>query len=173
MKVPPHILKAPPTHLDENMIKVFNQIGFGCLPIWTDKGCAIFVHVDKRSIKDCRYAVHSVALELNEVDGCPLICIDIKVYDDPQNPLHMDCFLNIQDKQQNFSIEALCEQEWLVFHWYDEDLHYVRSSAVSWGSDNRNVVKDIIKQSYEIINLIGGGDFDAAKRKFIAGNPLD
>jgi len=173
MKVPPHILKAPPTHLDENMIGVFNQIGFGCLPIWTDRGCSILVHVDRRTIKESRYAVHSIVLELHEIGGCPLIRIDIKVYDNTQNPLHMDCFLNIQDKRQNFSIEALCEQEWLVFHWYDEDLHYVRSSAVSWSLDNRNAAKKIIEQSHQIISLTSGGDFDAAKRRFIADNPLD
>jgi len=172
MKVPSHILKAPPTHLDENMIKVFNQIGFGCIPIWTDKGCSVFVHVDKRTIKESRYAVHSIVMELNEIDGCPMIRIDIKIYDDPLNPLHMDCFLNILDKQQNYSLEALCEQERLVFHWYDEDLCYVRSSAVSWSSDNRNAAKKIVEQAYQIINLTGG-DFDAAKRKFIAENPLD
>ena len=173
MKLPSHILKAPPEYLDENMIQAFRQIGFGCLPLWTSHGCAIFVHVDSRTIKACRYAVHSVKLELHEVDGCPLIRLDVKVYDRPDEPLHMDCFLNIQDEKHQLSaIEVLTEQEWFIFYWYDENLKYVRSSGIHWTAEQRETAKIIIEKAREIVARTGGGDFDTAKKKFMERNPL-
>lgn len=69
MKLPPHILKAPLTYLDDNMVTAFRRQGFGYLPLWTSQGCALFVHIDTRTIKACRYAVHDAKLELHEVDG--------------------------------------------------------------------------------------------------------
>jgi hypothetical protein len=170
MKLPPHILKAPPEYLDENMIHAFRQLGFGCLPVWTSQGCALFVHVDSRTIRDCRYAVHSVKLELHEVDGCPLIRLDVTIYDRPDDPLRMDCFLNIKDEHQLPAIEALAEQEWLVFHWYDENLKYVRSSGIPWRPEQRQAARKIIEDARAIVNRTGGGDFNQAKEKFIQEN---
>jgi hypothetical protein len=173
MKLPSHILKAPPEYLDENMIQAFRQIGFGCLPLWTNHGCALFVHMDSRTIKDCRYAVHNVKLELHELDGCPLIRFDIKIYDRIDDPLHMDCFLNIQDNDHALSaILALAEQKMLVFHWYDESLKYVRSNAIPWHQENREMAKKIIDAARDIVVRTGGGDFNAAKAKFMAISPL-
>lgn len=174
MKIPSHILKAPPTYLDENMIAAFQQLGYGCLPLWTSNGCALFVHVDSRTIKDCRYAVHKVNLELHEVDGCPLIRLDVKVFDRPGDPLHMDCFLNIsrEDNSHLPAIEALAEQEWLVFHWYDENLKYVRSSGVQWHQEQREAAKKIVNEAKTIITRTGGGNFDQAKEKFMNENPI-
>jgi hypothetical protein len=173
-KIPGHILQAPPEYLDENMVKAFKQIGYGVLPLWTSHGCALFVHIDTRTIKDCRNAVHSVKLEMHEVDGCPLIRLDIKVYDRLDSPLHMDCFLstNRNDKDHLPAIEALTEQEWFIFHWYDEKLKYVRSSGIRWYEENRAAAREIIQTAREIAARTGGGDFDKAKAKFMAENPL-
>jgi hypothetical protein len=173
-KLPSHILAAPPSYLDENMIAAFKQTGFGCLPVWTSHGCALFVYIDRRTIQACRYAVHSVRLELHEVDGCPLIRLDVKVYDRPGDPLRMDCFLNInrEDKSHLPAIEALTEQEWMVFHWYDENLEYVRSSGIKWGEEQRRAAKEIITKAQEITKRTGGGNFDRAKAKFMRENPL-
>ena len=174
MKLPDHILQAPPSYLDVNMVIAFKKMGYGCLPTWTHTGCALFTHVDSRTIKGCRNAVHSIRLELHEVDGCPLIRLDVKVYDRPGDPLHMDCFLNINraDQDHEPAIEALTEQEWMVFHWYDESLKYVRSSGVPWGVEQREAAKVIIEQARAIVARTGGGDFDRAKAKFTAANPI-
>lgn len=173
-KLPPRILAAPPSYLDENMIAAFKQIGFGCLPTWTSQGCALFVHIDRRTIQACRYAVHSVKLELREVDGCPLIRLDVKVYDRPGDPLRMDCFLNItrEDGGHLPAIEALAEQEWMVFRWYDENLQYVRSSGIRWGEEQRKAAKEIIRKAKEIVGRTDGGNFDRAKEKFMRENPI-
>lgn len=172
--LPKHILKAPPSYLDENMIQAFKQIGYGALPVWTSHGCALFVHIDGRTIKECQYAMHSVKLELHEVDGCPLIRLDVKVYDRLGDPLHMDCYLNIQDTDHALAaIYALPEQEWFVFHWYDEQLTYVRSSGIRWQQENRDAARQIIDQAREIVNRTGGGDFDAAKARYMRENPLE
>lgn len=174
MKIPPNILHAPLTYLDENMIKAFKLSGFGCFPLWTNHGCALFVHIDKKSIKDCKNAVHSVRLELHEIDDCPLIRLAVKVYDRPGDPLHMDCFLNITrtDHDHIPMFEALTRQEWLIFHWYDEKLQYVRSSGIHWEPEQWEAVKEIAEKAAEVITRTGGGDFDKAKVKFMATHPV-
>ena len=173
MKIPSHILKAPPTYLDDNMIMAFRQMGFGCLPVWTSHGCALFVHIDTKTIKACRHAVHDVKLELHEVDDCPLIRLNVVVYDRLDDPLRMDCFLNVQDADHQLpAIEALVEQEWMVFHWYGENLKYQRSSGIRWHQENRVAARQIIERAREIVAHTGGGDFDRAKKKFMEANPL-
>lgn len=172
MRIPKRILQAPPEHLDENMIRAFKQVGFSCLPTWTNHGCALFVHVDKKTIRDCQSALHSVHLELHEIDACPLLRLDIKVYDRPHDPLHMDCFLNIQDKHGVYAIEALREQNWMVFHWYDAKLKYIRSSEIHWPEEQRKEASKMVETARQIVSRTGGGDFDRAKKRFIAENPL-
>lgn len=173
-KLPSHILKASLSYLDENMITAFRQVGFGCLPVWTNHGCALFIRIDRRTINACRNAVHSVKLELHEVDGCPLIRLDVKVYDRLDDPLHMDCFLSIvrEDKSHLPAINALAEQDWMVFHWYDENLQYVRSSGIRWRKEQRETAKEIIMKAQEIVERTGSKDFDRAKAKFTRENPL-
>jgi hypothetical protein len=173
-KIPSHILQASPKILDPNMISAFKLLGYNCIPTWTNVGCALFVHVDSRTIRECRNAVHSVKLELIEVDRCPLIRLDVRVYDRPVNPLHMDCFLNINrhDKKHLPAIEALTWQEWMVFHWYNERLEYVRSSGIHWGEEQWEAAKNIIEEAKAIVTRTGGGDFDLAKAKFMAANPI-
>ncbi len=171
-KIPPEILIAPPDYLPPEIIEAFNQIGYGVIPIWTNMGCSLFIHIDSKTIKACKNAVHSVRLELYEIEKFPLIRLDIKIYDRLDDPLHMDCFLNITDKHQIPEIEALTEQEYLVFHWYNEDLKYVRSSAIKWPRQQREEAKEIINKAKEIIAKYGPGDFNKAKAKFIKDNPI-
>jgi hypothetical protein len=86
----------------------------------------------------------------------------------------MDCFLNINrtDDDHLPVIEALTEQEYMVFHWYDEKLKYVRSSRIHWEEEQREATKKIITAARDIVSRTGGGDFDNAKIKFMANNPL-
>ena len=172
-RLPKEILEAPPEYLHDEMIKAFGVIGYGSIPLWTNHGCAMFVHVDRKTIKDCKHAVHDIKLELHEIDSCPLIRFDIKVYDRVDDPLRMDAFLNIQDEGQLAAAEALGEQEWIVFHWYDENLIYVRSSGVRWSKDNQDTAFVIVRNAKRLVEENGGGDFDRAKAKFIRDNPLD
>ena len=173
-RIPKNILKAPPTYLDENMIAYFKLAGYSGVPVWTNMGCAFFVYMDARTIHRCRYAVHSVKLELHVVDGCPLIWLDVKVYDRKDDPLHFDGFLNITREDQDHlpAIEALTEQEIMAFHWYDEQLQYVRSTALRWHSEQRESAKEIIKLARAVVAETGGGDFDQAKAKYIRENPF-
>lgn len=174
MQIPSHILKAPIDYLPDEMVDVFRRTGYGAIPNWTSHGCALFVHMDSKTIKNCRHAVHNVNLELYEVDGCPLIRIFVKIYDRLDSPLALEGFLNItrEDEHDLPAILALTEQEWFVLHWYDENLKYVRSTGVPWGPEQRSAAKEIVEKARAIMVRTGGGNFDRAKEKFIKENPL-
>ncbi len=59
-------------------------------------------------------------------------------------------------------MEALREQKWIVFHWYDEKLKYVRSSAIHWSEEQRVETTRMVEAVRQIINRTGGGNFDSA-----------
>jgi hypothetical protein len=153
--------------------KSFEMLGYGGRPLWTNTGCAFFCYMDKKTCRQVKGAVHNVKLEYHNIDGCPLIRFDVKVYDQIVDPLHFDAFLNISNPDHIPGIEALTEQEWLVFHWYGPDFKYSGSTAIHWPEDQRQMAKLIIDQAKEIISRTGGGDFDRAKAAFMARNPLE
>lgn len=158
--------------MPEQMKEIFRKIGYGYLPEWTDRGCTMFVRHNRSTIETTRGAVYYIRLELYEVAGCPLIRLLTTIFDRPDDPLVMECFLNIQSEHQQPIIYALTEQETITFHWYDEEFKYVRSNIVKWSAKNREDAKEIIKMAQEIIERTGGGDFDTAKEIFVASTPL-
>lgn len=176
MKIPRGILQAPMDELmSGDLLQFFKLHGYGGHPLWTNTGVAFFVYIDKRTIRECKGAIHDVKLELHEIDGCPLIRFDIKIYDRIGDPLHFDAFLNINRPDQNHTplLEALMVQEWMIFHWYEPNFKYSNSTGIHWPETQRQAAKQIIEQAKEITVRTGGGNFDSAKTQYMALNPLD
>lgn len=169
---PEEIIVDSIENMPEQMKEAFRKIGYGYIPEWTDRGCTMFVRSDRQTIEATRNVPYSIKIELYEVAQCPLIRVLTTVYDRPEDPLIMECFLNIQDEHQQPIIHALTEQETVTFHWYDEQFRYVRSNIVKWSAKNREEVRQMIEMAQKIIDRTGGGDFDAAKKIFIASTPL-
>lgn len=173
MEIPRHLLQGSMDDLMSGDLKLFFKLnGYGGQPVWTNTGCAFFCYMDKRTCNSVKGAVHDVKLELHEIDGCPIIRFDVKVYDRLVDPLHFDAFINIQNPDHLPVIEALTEQDWLIFHWYGPDFKYVRSTGIRWPAEQKEVAKAIIKQARNIITRTGGGDFNQAKAKYMKENPL-
>jgi hypothetical protein len=173
MKIPRELLEAPMDELlGDDLLGAFKKLGYTGIPIWTNTGCAFFCYMDKKTCRQVKSAVHNVKLEYHEIDGCPLLRFDIKIYDQPVQPLHFDVFPNVQNEHHLLAIEALTVQEWLIFHWYGPDFKYTGSTGVHWREEQRVATAAMINQAKELVARTGGGNFDKAKAKFMAENPI-
>lgn len=171
-KIPSEILIVLPDYLPLQMVEAFQIIGYGAIPQWTNTGCSLFVYMDTETINACRRAEYLLKLELLDVDGFPLIRLDITIYDRPDDPLRMDCFFNITSEYDMPMLEALSEQQWVVFHWYNEDLKYICSTAVRWPEKQRKEAKLILEKAREMISRKPSISFMEAKTKYMMANPL-
>lgn len=173
MKIPKEIIQTSMNELmSEDLKKVFKKIGYGGIPVWTDMGCTFFCYMDNKTCREVKGKIHNVKMEYHEIAGCPLIRFDIVVYDDIINPLHFDSFLNISNEDHECMLDALKEQERIIFHWYDKDFKYRGSTAVKWKEENRMITGEIIEKGRECVEKKGIKDFDKAKDKFMRKNPL-
>lgn len=189
MKIPKEILQAPMDDLmSGDLRKTFKKIGYGGIPEWTNTGCTFFCWMDNKTCRDVKGKVHNVKMEYYEIDGYPLIRFDVVVYDNIDNPLEFDSFLNVGNEDHGYMLGALMEQEWIVFHWYGENFKYRGSTGVRWKKENREWVKEIWEKGRECIRVGGVGGvnsensmnsekdfnrmFDRAKKKFMRENPI-
>jgi len=173
MKIPRELLHAPMDEiLGDDLLGAFKILGYTGIPVWTNTGCAFFCYMDKKTCRQVKSAVHSVKLEYHEIDGCPLIRFDVRVYDQPIDPLHFDAFSNVQDEHHLAALEALAEQEWLIFHWYRPDFKYTGSTGIHWTPEQRFAAAAILQQARDLVCLTDGGNFDRAKARYITENPL-
>jgi len=159
-KLPPNLLRTPDAYLDGQVKKIFQQSGFGGVPLWTESGCTIFVHTQADIIETTKGADLSVELDFEEVDGIPLIWLELEIAVADNDRHHVSIFLNILDDQAVSCLQALPYQRWIVIHWYDENREYTGSSAVEWSPDNQEKVRRVTQQAREVIERTGGGDFE-------------
>jgi hypothetical protein len=159
-KLPPNLLRTPDVYVDEQVKKIFQQSGFGGIPLWTESGCTIFVHTRADIIETTLGADLAVQLEFEEVDGVPLIWLELEIVIADTDHHRVSIFLNILDDQAVSCLRALPYQRWIVIHWYDEKREYTGSSAVEWSPDNQEKVRKVTQQAQEAIERTGGGDFE-------------
>jgi|GEM_PF-1359075 len=172
-KLPHNLLRPPSAYIDGQIKKVFAKSGFGGVPLWTESGCTIFVNTQAITIEASREGGLAVDLQFEEVDGVPLIWLELAIDNAQSGEQHNVCvFLNILDDQSILCLQALPYQRWIVIHWYDENREYAGSSAVEWLPDNQKKVKTVSEQAREVIERTGGGDFEEAINRVRETRPL-
>lgn len=171
-KLPQNLLRPPDAYVNEQMKKVFAQTGFGGIPLWTESGCTIFVHTLTSIIEASRGGSTTIELQFEEVDGVPLIWLDLQMVDQRGEQQSVNVFLNILDDQSVTCLQALPYQRWIVIHWYDEQREHAGSSAVEWNSESQKKVRMVTGQAREVIERTGGGDFEEAINRVKGHQPL-
>lgn len=152
--------------------EVFKKIGYGGIPEWTNMRCAFFCYMDDKTCRDVEGKIHNIKMEYYDIDGCPLIRFDIVVYDRLDQPLHFDAFLNVINEDHECVLEALTEQDRIIFHWYGEDFKYKGSTSVKWKEENRIIASEIIEKGKECVRVNSVKDFNRVKEKFMRENTL-
>ena len=153
-----------PNALPKELADFLRDRPFACITQATDQGTVLVVKVPNREIQSARGRVPiHVAHELFNHPAAPVIRITVRIYDQPQNPLALETFINVEDSQQRSDYAALSNQETLDMLFYDEVLRHRLTKRVN------NVAKEDITQVLEQADRLFESipkerfDFDRAK----------
>ncbi|MCL5959442.1 MAG: hypothetical protein M1358_09025 [Chloroflexi bacterium] len=130
----------------------------------TDHGTAFVVKAPIQEIHSIRGRVPiHFRHELYEHPAAPVIRTVVRVYDQPDNPLALETFTNIEDQQQHCEFAALATQESVLMLFYDEALQHRLTKHVSYGQNQ--MIPVILCQAEQHLAEIPKErfDFDRAK----------
>lgn len=87
----------------------------------------------------------------------------VRIYDQPQHPLALETFINVEDPQQRADYEGLSKQDTIYMLFYDETLSHRLVKQVA------NIAKDemklVLNQADTLLAAIPKERFDFDKAK--------
>jgi len=88
----------------------------------------------------------------------------VRIYDQPQSPLALETFINVEDKEQRADYAGLAKQKTLHMLFYDEALNHRLTKGVHNGA--RGEITYILGQADKLLPTIPKDrfDFDRAKQ---------
>jgi hypothetical protein len=102
-----------------------------CLFWGTDQGTALVAKLPAREIRSVRGRVPiRLRHELYQHPAAPVIRTVLTIYDQPQHPLALETFVNVEEPDQRADFARLAEQERLILLFYDEHLAHRLTKVV-------------------------------------------
>lgn len=133
-------LEREPNALPKQLAEFLKGREYACVTETTDQGTVLVIKAPARDIQSARGRVPiRVVHELFNHPSAPVIRMTVRIYDQPQHPLALETFINIEDPQQRADYEGLATQDTIYMLFYDENLSRRLSKQVN------NVAKDEIK----------------------------
>jgi hypothetical protein len=130
-----------PNALPKELADFLKERPFACITQATDQGTVLVVKAPNREIQRIRGRVPiRVVHELFSHPAAPVIRMTVRIYDQPQHPLALETFFNVEDPQQRADYESLAKQNTIYLLFYDETLRHRLSKGVN------NIAKDEINQ---------------------------
>ena len=162
-----------PAELPPDLADFLRGHEYGCLTHPTDKGTAFVIKAPEREIRSVRGRVPiSVRHELYDHPLAPVIRMVMTIYDQPQSPLALEMYINVEDPQQRGEFAALATQQYLYLLFYDEQLRHRLNKQVpnAVGGDVARVVEAADKLHAAIPT--DRFDFDRAKQEVMRATSL-
>lgn len=153
-----------PNELPPELADFLKDRSFACVTQATNLGTFFIVKMTSQEIQSARGRVPvRVQHELYDCPTAPVIRSIITIWDQPRNPLALETFINVQDRQQRADFAALASQKDLYLLFYDEGLNHALSKRVRNGP--REVIARILNQADQLLAAIPKErfDFDRAK----------
>jgi len=153
-----------PSPLPEQLADFLKNRAFACLMHGTDKGTVFVVKVPSRDIKSARGRVPiHLRHELYQHPSAPVVRTVIRIYDQPDLPLALETFTNVQDEAQRAEFAALAVQKSVLLLFYDEGLKHRLTKQVD--SAPNDAIPEIVRQADELLARIPPGQFDFDRAK--------
>jgi len=157
-----------PSPLPPDLADFLRDRPFACVMQASDKGTVFIIKTPDQEIETVRGRV-PIALrhQLYAHPAAPVIQTVITIYDQPEHPLALETFTNIEDEQQKADFAALAGQKELYLLFYDELLEHRLSKQVH--SSQNEIVSEILMRAEEILAAIPKDkfNFDQAKADII------
>ena len=154
-----------PSPLPPELAEYLKDKPFACLTHGTDQGAVLVVTVPSEEIQSVRGRVPiHLRYELYEHPAAPVIRMVVRIYDQPERPLALETFINVEDPQQRSDFEALSSQDRLLMLFYDETLAHRLTKTVA--HVQAEMVPEILGQADSLLARTPRQrfDFDLAKR---------
>lgn len=137
---------------------------FACLLHGTDNGTVFIVKMPAHEINSVRGRVPiHLRHELYEHPTAPVIRTVLTIHDQPDRPLAIETFTNIEDEQQRSDFASLATQRDFLILFYDEALRHRLIKRVDYSPDE--VTQQILPRAEEVLARIPKEKFDFEKAK--------
>lgn len=137
---------------------------YACVTQATDKGTAFVVKAPAYDIQSIRGRVPiSLSHELYAHPSAPVVRIVLTIYDQPDRPLALEPFINVEDSQQARDFAALAKQEEAYLLFYDEQLRHRLTKGIPLRG--AEIIADILTEANSLLPSIPKEQFDFDKAK--------
>ena len=162
-----------PSPLPPELVDFLKDRPFACLTHGTDQGTVLLVKAPAEEIRSLggRVPIH-LRYELYDDPAAPVIRMVVRIHDQPDRPLALETFINVEDPQQRDDLAALANQDRLLMLFYDEGLAHRLTKTVP--HTQNALVTQILDQANSLLAGIPRErfDFDAAKRRVMETTSL-
>src|SRR5450830_1372159 len=126
-----HSEPLSPSTLPPELVDFLKDRPFACLTHGTDQGTALVVKTPAHEIRSLggRVPIH-LRYELYDDPAAPVIRMVVRIHDQPDRPLALETFINVEDPQQRDDLAALANQDRLLMLFYDEGLAHRLTKTV-------------------------------------------
>jgi hypothetical protein len=153
-----------PSPLPEDLAEFLRDVDIACLMQETDQGTAFVLKLPTQDIESARGRV-AIRLrhELYAHPAAPVIRTLLTLYDQPERPLALETFTNIEDEDQRSNFAALAHQEALLLLFYDEQLAHRLTKVVPQSNPEQSVV--VLAYAEQLLPTIPKEEFDFDRAK--------
>jgi hypothetical protein len=170
---PDHAGPVHSTVLPPELAAFLKGHDYACVPQATDIGTAFVMKVPGADIQSVRGVVPvHLRQELYAHPAAPVIRLVFTIYDQPEQPLALETFINITDEEQRTNYAALTTQEALPLLFFDEALTHRLTKVVPF--HNQQDSATLLHTADRLLLLIPERerDFDAAKAAVMQATQL-
>jgi hypothetical protein len=153
-----------PNQLPPELAAFLSEQQYAALLHATDLGTALIVKAPGPEIASVRGQVPiGFHHELYAHPASPVIRMITRIYDQPQQPLAFETFVNVNDPDQRADYEGLSRQDELVMLFYDQTVNHALSKRVRL-RDQLQLLR-VLTRADRLLAAIPEGrrDFDLAK----------
>lgn len=177
--MPQHEHLVPPDSGDEpfalppELAEFLGNYEYACVSEATNQGTMYVLKAPGVDIESVRGPVPiSLRHELYSHPVAPVIRSVLTIYDQVDQPVAFETFVNIDDSQQRTEFGTLATQEELYFLFYDEALAHRLTKVIP--HSNPEMITQIVQEADRIFGdiPIDQYDFDQAKAAVIAATSL-
>jgi hypothetical protein len=135
-----------------------------CLMQETDQGTVFVIKLPTQDIESARGRVPIQLLhELYAHPNAPVIRTTLRIYDQPEAPLALETFTNIEDENQRNAFAALTHQEAFFLLFYDEKLTHTLTKVVPQSSPEQSA--EVLAYADRLLATIPQEQFDFERAK--------
>jgi hypothetical protein len=162
-----------PADLPPELAEFLKQHDYACVTQATDQGTAFVMKLPGADIQSVRGTVPiHLRGELYAHPAAPVIRLVFTIYDQPEHPLAVETFINIEDEKQRTDFAALASQDALMLLFYDEGLTHQLTKVVPYQS--REDIIQLLGTAERVLQTIPVEErnFDVAKAAVMEATQL-